>query len=160
MFLYRTNINMNQCKCHQEPLHQCKSKYEIAIWISRLIIMTISIRLRRHIQGLIPMWVLELLSIRSKLIFVTIQFGFLRLETHMDTAARPLLIISIVFYKGRSRDNFLGVVQNNQATVNSIPNENSGADPGFFLGGGALVSCSTSTPINHIVFFSAEYQLY
>ena len=40
-----------------------------------------------------------------------------------------------------------------------------GADPGFFLGGGALVSCSTSTPINHIVFFVdvvffAEYQLY
>ena len=28
-----------------------------------------------------------------------------------------------------------------------------GADPGFFLEGGALVSCSTSTPINHIVFF-------
>ena len=27
-----------------------------------------------------------------------------------------------------------------------------GADPGFFLGGGALVSCATSTPINHIVF--------
>ena len=25
--------------------------------------------------------------------------------------------------------------------------------PGFFLGGDALVSCSTSTPINHIVFF-------
>ena len=36
-----------------------------------------------------------------------------------------------------------------------------GVDPGFFLGGGALVSCSTSTPINHIVFFFfAEYQLY
>ena len=35
-----------------------------------------------------------------------------------------------------------------------------GADPGFFLGGGAFVSCSTSTPINHIVFFLAEYQLY
>ena len=36
-----------------------------------------------------------------------------------------------------------------------------GADPGFFLGGDALVSCSTSTPINHIVFFFfAEYQLY
>ena len=30
-------------------------------------------------------------------------------------------------------------------------------DPGFFLGGCALVSCSTSTPINHIVFsFFAE----
>ena len=28
-----------------------------------------------------------------------------------------------------------------------------GVDPGFFLGRGALVSCSTSTPINHIVFF-------
>ena len=28
-----------------------------------------------------------------------------------------------------------------------------GADPGFFLGGGALVYCSTSTPINDIVFF-------
>ena len=27
------------------------------------------------------------------------------------------------------------------------------ADPGFFLGGGALVSCSTSTSINNIVFF-------
>ena len=31
--------------------------------------------------------------------------------------------------------------------------ESAGADPGFFLGGGALVSCSTSTPINHIFFF-------
>ena len=27
-----------------------------------------------------------------------------------------------------------------------------GADQGFFLGGSVLVSCSTSTPINHIVF--------
>ena len=35
-----------------------------------------------------------------------------------------------------------------------------GEDPGFFLGGGALVSRSTSTPINHIVFFLAENQLY
>ena len=32
-------------------------------------------------------------------------------------------------------------------------NRITGADPGLFLGGGALVSCSTSTPINHIVFF-------
>ena len=32
------------------------------------------------------------------------------------------------------------------------PGEMTGADPGFFLGGGTLVSCSTSTPINHIVF--------
>ena len=28
-----------------------------------------------------------------------------------------------------------------------------GADPGFFSGRGALVSCSTSTPVNHIVFW-------
>ena len=35
-----------------------------------------------------------------------------------------------------------------------------GVDPGLFLGGDALVSCSTSTPINHTVFFFAEYQLY
>ena len=33
--------------------------------------------------------------------------------------------------------------------IDSYPH--AGADPGFFLGGGALVSCSTSTPINHIV---------
>ena len=31
-------------------------------------------------------------------------------------------------------------------------NYDAGADPGFLLGGGALVSCSTSTPINHIVY--------
>ena len=30
--------------------------------------------------------------------------------------------------------------------------QNARVDPGFFLGGGALVSCSSSTPINHIVF--------
>ena len=34
-----------------------------------------------------------------------------------------------------------------------LTNKNTGADPGFFSGGGALVSCSTSTPINHIVFW-------
>ena len=35
----------------------------------------------------------------------------------------------------------------------SSADEVTGADPGFFLGGGALVSGSTSTPINHIFFF-------
>ena len=38
--------------------------------------------------------------------------------------------------------------------------QKAGADPGFFLGAGALVSCCTSTPINHIICFFAEYQLY
>ena len=33
-----------------------------------------------------------------------------------------------------------------------LSDEGTGADPGFFLGRGALVSCSTSTLINHIVF--------
>ena len=34
----------------------------------------------------------------------------------------------------------------------SLTDSFTGADPGFVLGGGALVSCSTSTPINHLVF--------
>ena len=33
--------------------------------------------------------------------------------------------------------------------VLNLLNPSSGADPGFFLGGGALVSCSTSAPITH-----------
>ena len=38
--------------------------------------------------------------------------------------------------------------------VLSFPAHNSqGRIQDFFLGGGALVSCSNSTPINHIVFF-------
>ena len=41
----------------------------------------------------------------------------------------------------------------------AIRHTRTGADPGFFLGVGALVYCSTSTPINHI-FFLAEDQLY
>ena len=40
-----------------------------------------------------------------------------------------------------------------QVTPAKFDKSGTGADPGFFLGGGALVSCSTSTPINHIVFF-------
>ena len=43
--------------------------------------------------------------------------------------------------------------------VTAVEFVDTGADPGFILGGDALVSCSTSTPINHIFFF-AEYQLY
>ena len=46
-------------------------------------------------------------------------------------------------------------------SIDLIVDPSSWADPGFLLGGGALVSCSTSTPIKHIVFFFfAEYQLY
>ena len=48
----------------------------------------------------------------------------------------------------------------NEKAYNFFCAANSWADPGvFFFGGCTLVSCSTSKPINHIVFF-AEYQLY
>ena len=40
-----------------------------------------------------------------------------------------------------------------KSSVKTIDRAGTGADPGFFLGGGALVSRSTSTPINHIMFF-------
>ena len=42
---------------------------------------------------------------------------------------------------------------NQRETVQIYETNITGADPGFFLGGGVLVSCSTSTPIKHIVFF-------
>ena len=45
-----------------------------------------------------------------------------------------------------------------QFSCNSL-RKNAGADPGFFLGGGALVSCSTSTTINHIVVLFFLIQL-
>ena len=50
--------------------------------------------------------------------------------------------------------------QHGHNTKRSLSSYIPGADAGFFLGGGALVFCSTSTPVNHIVFFLAEYQLY
>ena len=37
--------------------------------------------------------------------------------------------------------------------ISSVGSHVTGADPGFFLGGGALVSCSTSTPINLIYIY-------
>ena len=40
-----------------------------------------------------------------------------------------------------------------KSSVKTIDRAGTGADPGFFLGGDVLVSRSTSTPINHIVFF-------
>ena len=60
--------------------------------------------------------------------------------------------------------NFLQLITkytlNQRETVQMYVTNITGADPGFILGGGALVFCSTSTPINHVVFFFAEYQLY
>ena len=55
--------------------------------------------------------------------------------------------------------NFYSLLSRN-SLIESLLISTTGADPGFFLGGGALVSCFTSTPINQVVFFLAEYQLY
>ena len=45
-------------------------------------------------------------------------------------------------------------LKSNNVVIDGSENKSvRGADPGFFLGGGALVSCPTSTPINHMVFF-------
>ena len=53
--------------------------------------------------------------------------------------------------------NFLQLITkytlNQRETVQMYVTNITGADPGFILGGGALVFCSTSTPINHVVFF-------
>ena len=68
----------------------------------------------------------------------------------------PLLVImnnlSAIFFVEFAQVQFIDLseqVVKAAVIVTSVP----GADPGFFLGGRALVSCSTSTPINHIVFF-------
>ena len=47
------------------------------------------------------------------------------------------------------RENYRGIPPRNTRLTLT----HAGADPGFFLEGGALVSRSTSTPINHIFFF-------
>ena len=54
-------------------------------------------------------------------------------------------------------------IRGNQREYSSKPLKHSisqGRIHDFFLGAGALVSCSISTPINHIDFFFTEYQLY
>ena len=53
-----------------------------------------------------------------------------------------------LFVWHRLNEKFLPVAKSCPRSLARI----TGADPGFFLGGGVLVSCSTSTPINHIVF--------
>ena len=45
------------------------------------------------------------------------------------------------------------IMSNNWAVVEAREKKGTGADPGSFLGGRALVSCSTSTPINTYFFF-------
>ena len=54
---------------------------------------------------------------------------------------------------GETAPSPLSLGLDDRAPLISRSGSGTGADLGFFLGGGALVSCSTSTPINHIVFF-------
>ena len=73
-----------------------------------------------------------------------------------------IIIIIIITFSSFSSKNQLWTIKSNQFSLNKKIDAKglTEADPGFFLGGGALVSFSTSTPINYIVFFFAEYQLY
>ena len=48
---------------------------------------------------------------------------------------------------------FQSIISNFEIHTRRIHFTSAGTDPGLFLGGGALVSCSTSTSLNHIVFF-------
>ena len=54
---------------------------------------------------------------------------------------------------GETAPSPLSLGLDDRAPLISRSGSGTGADLGFFLGGGALVSCSSSTPINHIVFF-------
>ena len=79
----------------------------------------------------------------------------------LDSAIHPIKIYpvddAIVFPNTYPLDSDLSgdsaIQRLNNRDLNQRVNLIPGADPGFFLGGGTLVSCSTSTPINHIVFF-------
>ena len=59
------------------------------------------------------------------------------------TISKP--IVTVQTYSSR----ISSLITWEEISITSLP----GVDPGFFLGGGALISCSNSTPINHIVFF-------
>ena len=67
-----------------------------------------------------------------------------------------LTLLTLCFFKVFSKSHWMHfiiiiiIINNNNKLIHIIRIR--GADPGFFLGGGALVSYSTSTPINDIVF--------
>ena len=79
-----------------------------------------------------------------------------RIQSLFSNNAGQCIILPPQRYRQKSNSNTIFTLYK----IAFVAGIRAGADPGFFLGGGALVPCSTSTPINHIVFFFAEYQLY
>ena len=88
------------------------------------------------------------LSFNSAFLSSTTEGDIIRSLLPIDSLLKALLHL---FRTGRSfrRNYFWDSFR--KTGVSMAPK--TGADPGFFLGGGALVSSSTSTPINHFVFF-------
>ena len=72
-----------------------------------------------------------------------------RMQSLFSNNAGQCIILPPQSYRQKSNSNTIFTLYK-IAFVAGIRAE---ADPGFFLGGGALFPCSTSTPINRIVFF-------
>ena len=72
-----------------------------------------------------------------------------RIQSLFSNNAGQCIILPPQRYRQKSNSNTIFTLYK----IAFVAGIRAGADPGFFLGGGALVPCSTSTPINHIVFF-------
>ena len=68
-------------------------------------------------------------------------------------------LLLFVFHKTRKIEKFVEMFYKFIKILDLVKNIPSRGGSRIFFRRGALVSCATSTPINHIVFF-AEYQLY
>ena len=88
--------------------------------------------------------------------YLIVDYGYVREQERIKTSLRLEWEGFLVAFQEK-RFYFL-IINNYLLRICSPPQHCKGGSR-IFLGGGALVSCSTSTTINHIVFF-AEYQLY
>ena len=121
------------------------------------------------------MLLLLYLVVKTEQYIVTSSCRFLDEKTMLEIWLNPWLNLTI--FRGTGPDLWSSLLSTRKVTYSSRGEKRwkymcvrrvlstrsvlgSGADPGFFLGGGALDSCSISTPINHSFFFFAEYQLY
>ena len=82
----------------------------------------------------------------------------LYLYERMNARRCKISFLCTTLWVGENRKIERGRLQLNLASLSKHGSVNRGGSR-IFSGRGALVSWSTSTPINHIVFF-AEYQLY
>ena len=64
------------------------------------------------------------------------------------TSCRDHCFAALLHYRSHSKST-LCICEQKPYSMVFVSAYNTGADPGFFVGGGALISCSTSTPINH-----------